>query len=61
MSTVTGIVGVGVAILVTVIVFGPSDLLEVSKMSTVAGIVRVGVARGLKQKNTQTKTKKFLK
>ena len=32
MLTVTGIVGAGVAILVTVIVFGPSDPLEVSKM-----------------------------
>ena len=35
--------GVGFAILVTVIVFGPSDPLGVSKMSTVTGIVGVGV------------------
>ena len=32
MSTVTRIVKVGVAILVTVMVFGPSDPLEVSEM-----------------------------
>ena len=42
--TVTGIVGVGVAILVTVVAVGPSDPLGVSNWSTVTGIVGVGVA-----------------
>ena len=44
MSTVAGIVGVGVAILVTVVACGPSDPLGVWKVSTVAGIGRIGVA-----------------
>ena len=44
MLTVTGIVGAGVAILVAVIVFGPSDPLEISKTSTFTRIVGVGVA-----------------
>ena len=44
MLTVTGIVGAGVAILVIVIAFGPSDPVEVSKTSTFTRIVWVGVA-----------------
>ena len=43
MSTVTGIVGVGVGILVPVVAFGPLDPLGVCKASTVTGSVRVGV------------------
>ena len=42
-STVAGIVGVGVAILVIVVALGLSDPLGVSKASTVTGIVVVGV------------------
>ena len=44
MSTVTGIALVRVAILVTVHVFGLSDLLGDSKVSTVRGISGVRVA-----------------
>ena len=44
MSTVTGIAGVTVAILVTVDVFGLSHVLGDSKVSTVTGISGVRVA-----------------
>ena len=36
--------GVGIAIPVTVVTFGPSNLLAICKVSTVTGIVGVGVA-----------------
>ena len=43
MSTATGMGRVGVTILETVIVFGFSYLVGVSKVSTVTGMGRVGV------------------